>query len=441
MTQEFQLSLLSYLVQNKEGLTYIPALDGEIFDLVEDKLILQVLKKYIKTYNDLPSKVVAQQFLEEQLNDTPNLNKEIIGFMRENIVSIYDPIPPGDKQKLQDTIVLAVQASSIEKTFLDYASNKINSTQVFAKMTKLSSMATSNAVVDHEDGGRIIQDRYKHYDEQNEGNPTYLHDLNKLTAAGGFYPPQFVLFMSGPKAFKTGFLIVMGVEYARDGFNVYYADGENGARSIRNRAKQAIMKCSYQELYDPAVQEELDNTLYRFGHYMKGDIFIDSYPAGMKSISDVRNRLAYIKERHNWTPDIIIYDSIDHFIPSNARDQSRDTRIKIQLVYHEAINLNRELGTFCLAPSQVNREAINKKIFDMKDVSEDFGKIFNSHAVFAICSTPEEQEAGIKRIIPVVQREGVAYKGKNYCVIKVNEECMTIDEVDKDAYMEGLKDD
>ncbi len=174
---------------------------------------------------------------------------------------------------------------------------------------------------------------------------------------------------------------------------------------------------------------------------MGGDLFIDSYPAGTKSISDVRARLAYLKDERGWIPDIIVYDSIDHFIPSNAKDQVRDTRIKIQLVYHEAINLNRELSTFALAPSQVNRDALSKKTFDMKDVSEDFGKIMNAHAVFAICGTPDEIEQGIRRIIPIAQREGVAYKGKNMCIIHIDEERMKIEEVDKEKYLENINDD
>jgi len=441
MTIDYQLSLLSYLVQCPEGLQYIEELDDSLFDLAEDKLTLQILKKYYKTYQALPSKTVALQYTEEQIAQTPSLSKELAENLRNNIEDIYIPLVEGDRKNIQDSIIDEIQLKTMNKTFMDLASNKISPTQVFAKLNRLASLNKSSSNDVHADGGFLVQDRHKHFDEQVEGNPTFLHDLNRLTAAGGFYSPQLIVFLSGPKSFKTGILLKLGIEYARGGMRVYYADNENGARSLRNRAKQTIMECELQDLYDPALKEELDDTLYRFGHYMGGDLFIDSYLAYASTISDVRARLAYLKEKHKWVPDIIIYDTIDKFSPSNPADQKRDLRIQIQKVYDEAINLNKEYQTFSFAPSQVNRNAIGKKVFDMRDLAEDFAKAFNCHAAFAICSTDQEIEEGIRRIIPVVQREGVAYKGKNLCVIEIDEKKQIIKELDKDDYLQNLQDD
>lgn len=442
MTLEFQQALISYLVQSKDGINYIDDLSEEIFDLLEDKLCIQILKKYKKLYNTLPGKVAALQFLDEQIDDTRDLSPEVSKTFREALEDIYLPLEEGDILKIQDSIILEIQSKKIDSTFMDFAAGKLSPTQVLVKMNKLGTMVKSAGYEEHKDGGFLVEDRDKHFDEQTEGHPTFLHDLNALTAAGGFYSPQLIIFMSGAKSFKTGLLINIAVEYVRSGYKVYYADGENGARSIRNRAKQCVMRCTYQELYDESIQEELNIVLERLGRMMGGDLYIDSYPAGTKSIGgDVRNRLAFLKENHNWEPDIIIYDSIDHFVPSAAVDKSRDTRIKIQLTYHEAINLNRELGTFAFAPSQVNREALNKKVLDTKDLSEDLGKAFNAHSIFGICSSPEEIELGIRRIIPIVQREGVAYKGKNQCIIQIDEERMIVDEVDKSEYMKNLTDE
>jgi KaiC/GvpD/RAD55 family RecA-like ATPase len=441
MTTDYQMSLLCYLVQFPDGASYINDLDEELFDLLEFKLTIQTLKKYKKLYGVLPGKVSAQQYLEEQIAETPDLTGDVARDLREVFEDLYVPLPINDKVKLQDTLILEVQQKNIETSFLDFAAGKLSVNQVFTKINKLSSMVKTVGYDSHADGGFLVADREKHYDEQVQGKPTFIHDLNMLTAARGFYAPQLVIFMSGPKSFKTGLLINLAIEYAREGFNVYYADGENGARSIRNRSKQCLMNCTYEELYNHDIQTELNEVLYRFNLYMGGDLFIDSYPANTKSMGDVRSRLAYLKEEHNWKPDIIFYDSIDHFIPTNQADQKRDTRIKIQLVYHEAINLNRELGTFAIAPSQVNRDALSKRTFDMKDLSEDFGKAMNAHAIFAICGDPKEVEEGIRRIIPVAQREGVGYKGKNLCYIEIDEERMQVRPVNKEKYLENLKDD
>jgi hypothetical protein len=441
MTIEFQQEILSYLVQFPEGLKYVDDLTEELFDLAEHKLCFQLLKKYKKLYNTLPGKVSAIQYVEEQIAETKTLNPQVAKDLHDVFEDIYFPLPENDRLKIEDTLIIEVQEKQIDGIFMDHAAGKLSTSQVLVKMNKLGGLVKSVGYDMHADGGFLIEDRNKHYEEQTEGHPTFLHDLNALTAAGGFYSPQLIIFMSGAKSFKTGLLIKMAVEYARGGMQVYYADGENGARSIRNRTKQCIMECSYQELYDGALQEELNETLERFHRYMGGDIYIDSYPAGTKSIGDVKNRLASLKEEHGWEPDLIIYDSIDHFIPSNAADRSRDIRIKIQLVYHEVIALNHELGTFAFAPSQVNRDALNKKVFDSKDLSEDIGKAFNSHGIFGICSSPDEIEVGIRRIIPILQREGVAYKGRNQCIIQIDEEKMKIEEVDKENYLKNVTDE
>lgn len=441
MTVDFQLSLLSYFVQSPEGGRYISELDDSLFDLEEDKLTFQILQKYYKLYQAVPSRTVAEQFMQELIDQTPNISKDTVANLKANFQDVYIPLPEGDKQKIEDNIILEIQEKQTEKTFLDYAAGKSSINQVFTKMNKLASLVKSAGSADHEDGGFLVQDRYKHFDEQVEGNPTFLHGLNALTAAGGFYSPQLIIFMSSPKAFKTGLLIKLAVEYARDGYKCYYADFENGAKSIRNRAKQCIMECTYQELYSGDLQEELDSVLAMFGKMMGGDLYIDSYAANTKSVTDVKNRLSILKEKFGWEPDIIFYDSIDHMIPSKAEDQKRDVRIKLQLVYHETISLNRELNTFAFAPSQVNRDAVNKKTFDLRDFSEDFGKAMNSHAVFGLCSSPEEQEQGIRRIVPIVQREGKAFKGVNFCVIKIDEECGKVEEVDRDFYDKNIKDE
>jgi len=434
MTSDYKLLVLQYLVQCPQGKVYLNDLDEDFFDLVEDKLSLQIFKKYYKLYQSLPSKTTGQQFLEEQIQNTPNLSEDMITGLRTNFNDIYSPIPDSDLRKIEDTIILEIQQKGVQDTFMDYAAQRLSINQVFAKVDRLSSLIKSAGVTDHEDGGFLVEDRYKHKDERIQGLPTFLEDFNNMTAAGGFYSPQLIIFLSGPKHFKTGIIMKLALEYARGGAKVYYADNENGATSIRNRFKMALAQCELNELYEPEIQKELDDILYKFGHYMKGDIFIDTYPAYSKSINDVESRLTYLKEKKGWFPDIIVYDTIDKFVPSNTLDQKRDTRIKIQLVYDEVINLNKKIGTFAIAPSQVNRKAIGKKVFDMGDLAEDFGKAMNAHAVFAICATPTEIEEGFRRIVPVAQREGTRFKQGVECLIHVDEKIMEVREVNKDEY-------
>ena len=441
MTLDYQLNMLGFLVQHNEGVKYIDDLSEDIFDLLEHKLCLQLLKKYKKLYNVLPGKVTAMQYLEEQMDDTRDVSAEVSKLLRETMEDIFYPIAECDKVKIHDTIILEVQEKQIDSAFMDHAAGKLSVTQVLTKINKLSGMVKSVGYDEHSKGGFLIADRDKHLDERIHGEPTFLYDLNHMTAAGGFYSPQLIVFMSGPKAFKTGTILKIGVEYARGGLKVYYADNENGATQIRNRAKMAVMECELSELFDPSIQDELSAVLKRFGYMMGGDIFIDEYQAYKSSMNDIKGRLDYLKTEFGWVPDLIILDDIDKFMPNNLQDRGRDSRIRIQLVYAECINLNKEIGCFSIVPSQVNRAAIGKAVFKTIDLAEDFAKVMNAHSVWAICMTPEEEAQGIRRIIPVAQREGVSYKGKNVCIVKVDEKRMIVEEVDAEEYLKNVTDE
>ncbi len=441
MTIEFQTNILKYLLQTPNSGQYFQYLDSSVFDLVTFRIAFDILYKYFKQYGDTPTPLVAEQLLQRDLDSTKDLPETISGELSKIFASFKDPLNARDRAYIDDFIVSEIQNKQADKHIMSYGDEKLSLEQLTSKLGQLS-LIGQNAVVDTD--GLLIEDRRFHSDDLEDGAPTFLHDLNSMTAAGGFYPPQLIVFASGPKHFKTGFIIKLAVEYARDGYKVYYADGENGKRSIRRRAKMSIMECT---AHDLRMSGDMDVTLHNFKKYSTlfnpdgGDLFIDYWPANTCTVGDVKNRLAYIKDTRNWSPDIIIWDPIDHFLPTSLDDQRRDTRIQIQKVYHEVIAVNSELTTFAIAPSQVNKAAIDKKVFDMKDLNEDFGKVMNAHAVFAICATPEELRAKIRRIIALVQREGERYDGQNQCVIHVDEVVGKVQEVDKEAYYKDLEDD
>jgi replicative DNA helicase len=348
---------------------------------------------------------------------------------------MYIPLKDDELSYVENHIISTIQDRMINDLTDEYVEGKIDPKQFFEKVDTISQIQNQGLSFEDSQAGFMYRDLGKFTDTHIQGHPTFLHDLNQLTAAGGFYSPQLIVFMSGPKAFKTGFLINFAVNFWRDGLNVYYADGENGENSIRNRVKQTIMSCELMDLNDPDVKEEVDELTTRIHNYRGGDLYIRNYPALTASVLTVDKDLERLKETYNWVPDVIVWDSLDHFIPSKSDDQKRDTRIQSRIVYFEAIALNKKHNVFAIAPSQVNRAAISKKVFSMKDIAEDFSKIMNAHGIFAICATEEEEEMGIKRIIPVAQREGKKYKGSNLCIVKVDEEKMKISEVDKEQYL------
>lgn len=419
MKIDFQTNILKYLLQTPNGGQYFQYLDSSLFDLVIHSIAFDVLHAYFKQYGDVPTPMTAEKLLEDELKTTEGLSEEVSIELRAIFSDFNEPMNPKDREYIEDVLILTIQEQQADKAIMRFGDKKLSLEQTAAKFNQLLTMKQFKA--DAADG-LLLADRLLHTDDLADGTPTFLDELNRLTAAGGFHTPQLVIFASGPKHFKTGFLIKFAIEFARDGLKVYYADGENGVRSIRRRAKMAITEYTSDEL---KIAEDLESVYTNFNSgismFPGGDLFVDYWPSGTATIGDVKNRLAYIKETKNWEPNVLIWDPIDDFLPTPTEDQRLPTRLQIQKVYHEVIALNDQLGTFSFAPSQVNKAAIDKPVFDMKDLNEDFGKVMNAHAVFAICATPEEFEDHLRRIVVVVQREGVRYNGKNHVLVKIDE--------------------
>ena len=442
MTQQFQLGLLCYLVQSRHGEEYIEKINEEVFGPIEFKLTLQVLKRYYKLHGQMPGELDATEYLELEIENTRDLPEKTAQALREVFEDIYVLLDPRDSKHIEDQLIVSIQDKQIENLGTQFAKGEISSAEFINKLGPVASLALPGEDDIFKESGFIVADRAKHADEQIQGTPTFLHDLNKLTAAKGFYSPQLVVFMSGPKHFKTGVILSIAKGLAGDGQKVYIADIENGARALRNRIKMAILNCEYHELYDGTISDQdIEDALELFGFYMGGDIFVDNYPAYSKTVQDVENRLAYLKEQYGFVPDVIVWDPLDKYLPINKDDQKRDGRIQSQKVYHDAINLNKKLGCWAITPSQVNRKAISKKTLSMTDIAEDFGRVMIAHAIFAICSTDEELEQGVRRIIQVAQREGVGYLGKNQCIVKVDEKTMQVTEAEIVTEDPDVKDD
>lgn len=430
MSTDILLNLLQYLVSVPEGQYYVELIDNDIFTSPVQKVAFTLLKEYYRKYHYLPSKDIATLYFSDAIKASKNIPKGFDYDLMNYLTYIYSPINEKDKAYIKDQIINIVREKKTSKAVLEYTRGNISINDLQNRLSEVSSLNLESKI----DTNKLLIEDFGIYQlEKIEAYPTFLEDLNELTAAKGFYPPQLIVFMSSPKHFKTGMMIKLAVEYARSGINVYYADNENGEVPIRNRCLMAICEADLDWITDPGNKEEIKEYLTRFKKYGGGDIFIDSFGANSVNLYQIETRLQYLKVERNFVPKIIIYDTLDKFLPVNWE---KEKRLRLQNVYNDAINLNKKLNVFSFTVSQVKQQALEKRVLKPNDISEDYGKVANAHAIFAICGTKEEMDLGIRRIVPVAQREGKRYTPRDICVIQINEATMTVNEVfDKEPFI------
>lgn len=431
MTVKFQEQVLKYLLQQKEGKRFITLIDNTCFEIASDKIIFDMLKEYVTKFNVLPSKVSLLEWFDRNAKEA-KLKEDIKTAMVNRIVVMYEPLSE-ETNLIRLSIVEFAQRLQTKHLFLENVDKVKEGDEAFfqllaRQMLKIGKLTEANEDEEKNKGGFLLKDHdnFK-YDVIKEAKPTDLKGLNKLTAAGGFYSPQLIVLMAAPKGFKTGTMLNIVLGMVRDGLNVYYADTENGIGAIRTRSLQKMLDCEVSELRE---MKDKAKEVVKWYKKMGGDMEIDFYPARSKTLDDVDENLEYLKAEFGWVPDVIVYDYLDLFEPADK--SVKEPRFKIQNVYHHAVRLNNKWGCFAITVSPVGRKAVSKEVIQMSDFAEDFAKAYNCHAAFALCRTDDEILAGIARLVPVAQREGVAFQGDFTTVfLEIDEKRMHIAEIDR----------
>lgn len=442
MTAEFQGALLKYLFQDKQAKKYKEDLDQSLFD---DPIVRQVFEfwyDYVTKYDSIPNKPNFLEFVDRDVKRSKTVVKhELYNEILNTIAQAFSP-DTDDYKFTRDIIIEFAKKKGMRNLFTTQAgkiknANSSELDEIYQQMRRIVAIGADTDETDKNRGGSFFDSPYKNSSSVADGHPTFLHSLNKMTAAGGFYSPQHILLMGGPKAFKTGTLLCLMVEFARSGLNVFIADAENGLRSITVRLQQAMLECERHEVGQ--YRAELNIMLKKIKKF-GGDIRTHFFPSG-STLDMVDEELERLALEEDWKPHIICYDPLYLFAPSDRK--IFEPRLKIQAVNRHAVRLNNKYGTFSFTATKVKAEAVNKLVLKKTDLGEDFTQNYDAHAIFALCRTEDEEANGYGRIVPVAQREGIGYVPgpAGTCAIRIDVERNTITELDAGAYLATLQEE
>jgi len=441
MTIEFQTELIKFLAQMRECKQYLPIMSSDIFDIPEHKVLFGLLQSFWVKYNSPPTLASLLEYLHVSAA-TQKLDKPLVKSLEAGVRKLYTPIEAHTTQ-IRESILSSIQYKKTQILFKDNFDKLNDGIPTFLRIRKemddiirLPEKLEGN-VTDPKLGFLFRAHADFNYKALSQGMPTFLNRLNSMTSAGGFKSPQLVIFMAAPKSFKTGTMLNVVMPYARQGKKIYYADLENGESAIKMRMLQYMAEMTSTELSDKKNATLIDQLVNRY-QVRGGDVYVKSYQAHVSTTADIEADLDYLAEEFGWIPDIIAIDYADLMKPNDPKITEK--RFKIQAVYFDIKNMNVRRNTLTFSLSQVSRAAVDKKVINMQDFAEDFGKAANCDASFALCQTKEERKAKVIRIIPVVQREGIQYEGtiQDTCFVTVDYAKQRIYELEVEQAMELL---
>jgi len=430
VTIDFQTEILRFLCQNPRNSKYIKIIDKSLFELREHQVAFDVLQKYVETFKGVPKKTNILEFFDKETKGQ-DVSAKVRKLMMDTFKDLYDVTYDIETNQVENSLIEFAQFRSTKLLFQKYSPELRNGgmdtyRKVSTEMNRIVRLAETLNVTDEEKGRFLLRDFSFKFADETKYIPTFLKGINRTRASGGFKPPELVVLMGAPKSFKTGFAINLATNFVKQNYKVYYADCENGLEDIEERFHQCLLECSLTDY----LSGNLDNVLeILIGNHKRlgGELYMNFYPAETKTMDDVDADLQRLWDEFKWKPDIIIFDYLDLMLSCLP---TTDKRIRIQRVYHDSIRLLNKWRMVGFTMSQVRREAVSKVLITMQDFSEDFGKAANAHAAFAICRTEEELEQGFARIVPVVQRRGQRFNGKNITLVSIDENTQQVKEVD-----------
>lgn len=429
-TTEFQLEILRYLIQDKDGALVIKRVKPSYLVLIEHSIIAEGISKYFKRNNKVPSRNVLKQVIKDLLE-----NKNYVDLVtKEDIPNIFKIIDNLYKIPLQDS---------------EYIRDQIYKFATYVEMKNLNDSFDLNNFEQYEEYSKKFDKIIQNSKPKSEDEPLYLikdvvsrqfkrrvdpdvipspfRQLNELTNAGGFPSGSVLVLLDKPKAKKTFFLVNIAKGYLRMKKSVLYIDTENGKDQIMDRMIQSSIGTTKKELYTGEFDKKESThirKLARFGVEM----VIERVPAMITDCNYIQGLIDKLRSQGINIKVVMI----DYAAKLASINRDKDDFERISNIYVDIQNLAESEKLDCIwTANHITREGAKHREtrYEESDISGAISIVRNAQGVYGLNATPQEEADGIQRMEIVVQRDG---KPHGRAVFKVDVERQRAIELTKD---------
>jgi len=416
----FQLEILRFIIQDKEGGLVLKRIKANYLTLIEHSIVVEGISRFYKKSSKIPSKNVLKEVIKELLEsrdyvdlvtkeDIPNINKVI-----DNLYGI----PLKDR---------------------DYIQKKVYEFTTFVEMKNLNDSFDLNDFQQYEEYYKKIDKILQRSRPKKEDEPLYLirglverqfkrqadpaiipcpfRQVNKLTNAGGFPSHSVGVLLDKPKARKTFMLVNLALGYLKMKKSVLFIDLENGKDQIMDRIVQSSISKSKAEVYSgeyDSLEAKHIRKLQRFGV----ELVVERLPA-MVATTDHIQEIIHKLAQQGINIKVLM---IDYAAKLASTKNDREDTERISNVYIDIQNLaeTEDLDIVWTA-NHITREGKKHRAtrYDENDIAGCIGIIRHVQVVYGLNATPQEEEEGIQRLELVVQRDG---KPSGRCLLHVDVE-------------------
>lgn len=432
---EFQLEILRFIIQDKEGGLVINRIKPSYLTLIEHSLIAEALFKYYKKQKRIPSENVLRELIDELLkskNYVDLVTKDDIPNIKKIIHNLYT-LPLKDSQYIQEKVYQF--STYIEMKNLNDSFDLDNFDQYGDYSKKIEKILQRSKPKREDEPLFMIRDvAERQFKRQSEPSviPCPFRQLNDLTNAGGYPAHSVNVILDKPKAKKTFFMVNIARGYLRMKKSVLYIDTENGKDQIMDRMIQSSINKTKKELYSGEFDKLEAKHLRKLARF-KTEFIVERVPAMITDCNYIRDLI--LKLRAQGIDIRVLFVDYAGKLASIAGDKEDFDRISN--VYTDIANLAEELDLDIVwTAHHITREGKKHRTtrYDENDISGSIAIVRNAQVIMGLNATSQEEKDSILRAQIVVQRDGLP---EGRALFKINTPCQRMVEftrAEREAY-------
>ena len=365
---DFQLEILRFIIQDKEGGLVLSRIKPSYLVLIEHSLICEGILKYFKKQRKIPSQNVLKQVLREMLeskNYVDLVTKDDIPNIEKVIKNLY----------------------SIQLSDSEYIKEKIYQFSTYVEMKNLNDSFDLDNFEQYEEYSRKVEKVLQRSRPKQEDEPLFM--IRDVTER------QF-------KRQAEPSVVPCPFRQLNDLTNV---DTENGQEQIMDRFIQSSINKTKKELYtgdyDKLEAKHL-RKLARFGV----ELIVERVPALITDCNYIREKILTLRSQ-GIDIKVLMVDYAGK-LASIAKDKEDFDRISN--VYIDLQNLAEDLHLDIVwTAHHITREGKKHQAtkYDENDISGSIAIVRNAQFIMGLNSTEQEEKDNILRSEIVVQRDGL----------------------------------
>jgi replicative DNA helicase len=421
--------ILKNLVLNEDySRKVVPFLHETYFQNTSEKIVFDIVSKFILKYNNLPTKDAILVSLENQNTLSETDFKKSVSIVDD----MFQQTDRTDTQWLIDQTEKfckekAIYNGIMESIGIIEGKDKNKTQNAIPEIMSKALSVSFDTRVGH-DFLEDVDSRYEYYHRVEEKVPFDLQMFNTITR-GGTRKKTLNVVMAASGVGKSAFLCHHAASCLSQNLNVLYITLEMAEEEIAKRIDANLLDC------DMHILEQMPLTQYEtkvdsFKKLCHGKLIIKEYPTAAANVTHFRNLIEELKIKKKFIPDVIFVDYLN--ICSCARfklGNGMNSYTYVKGIAEELRGLAKQYNIPLWTATQVNREGAKSSDMEMTDTSESFGLPQTADFFFALIENEELATAGQLMVKQLKNRGNDTTKNKKF-LVGVNKSKMKFFDVD-----------